>query len=627
MSQFRQLTEMEIAKLAVYGCSAVNWKSIKVAEDFSADFFQNVHFSGDIQLGTYHKLFDLPGGLQKHAGIFNVVLHNCSIGNDVYINTVKNYMANMRIDDEAYIENVDAIYTEGESSFGNGTQVAAMIESGGREVTIFDRMSAPLAYMQAFSRHDAELQAALAGQIGAYVHMKTSTTGRIGQGVRIINTGTLKNMCIGDFAQLEGVTRLENGTLESNQQAPVIIGAGVQCNDFIVQSGTSVTDAAMLTRCFVGQGCQIGKQFSAVDSVFFANCQGLHGEAISIFAGPYTVTHHKSTLMLTALYSFMNAGSGTNFSNHMYKLGPVHQGVTERGVKTSSGSYIMWPARIGAFTVVLGKHKGNPDISNLPFSYLMENDGESHLLPGINLHSAGTIRDVQKWPKRDLRKGFKIDPICFDFLSPYTISKALKGAEILRELQQNMDAAAAFVWYQNCKLKKAAIRKGIELYEMAADSFVAKVFAEQGFNSEENAGAGDWVDMVGLLAPKAEVDALCAKIVADNLFLDEVLDELQKMYRTYDSYCLGFANAVVRQKYGKTVAELNDEEKAIILEKGKKADAAFNDLILRDAKKEFSSVAKTGFGIDGDEEVRNADFAATRGTFDEHPFVVERKSN
>ena len=88
----------------------------------------------------------------------------------------------------------------------------------------------------------------------------------------------------------------------------------------------------------------------------------------------------------------------------MYKLGPVHQGVTERGVKTSSDSYIMWPARIGAFTVVLGRHKGNPDISDLPFSYLMENDGESTLLPGINLHSAGTIRDVQKWPKRDLRK-------------------------------------------------------------------------------------------------------------------------------------------------------------------------------------------------------------------------------
>jgi hypothetical protein len=79
MSQFRQLTEMEIAKLAVYGCSAVNWKSIKVAEDFSADFFQNVHFSGDIQLGTYHKLFDLPGGLQERVIFSPLIVLTLSI--------------------------------------------------------------------------------------------------------------------------------------------------------------------------------------------------------------------------------------------------------------------------------------------------------------------------------------------------------------------------------------------------------------------------------------------------------------------------------------------------------------------------------------------------------------------
>ena len=88
------------------------------------------------------------------------------------------------------------------------------------------------------------------------------------------------------------------------------------------------------------------------------------------------------------------------------------------------------------------------------------------------------------------------------------------------------------------------------------------------------------------------------------------------------------AKTIFRKLQGKRAgAKLTDEEKAAILEKGRKADAAFNDLILRDAKKEFSSVAKTGFGIDGDEEVRNADFAATRGTFDEHPFVVERQNN
>ena len=30
----------------------------------------------------------------------------------------------------------------------------------------------------------------------------------------------------------------------------------------------------------------------------------------------------------------------------MYKLGPIHQGILERGAKTSSDSYILWPSRI-----------------------------------------------------------------------------------------------------------------------------------------------------------------------------------------------------------------------------------------------------------------------------------------
>ena len=60
------------------------------------------------------------------------------------------------------------------------------------------------------------------------------------------------------------------------------------------------------------------KHYSAEHSVFFANSQGFNGEACSIFAGPYTVTHHKSTLLIAGMFSFMNAGSGSNQSNHMY---------------------------------------------------------------------------------------------------------------------------------------------------------------------------------------------------------------------------------------------------------------------------------------------------------------------
>ena len=73
----------------------------------------------------------------------------------------------------------------------------------------------------------------------------------------------------------------------------------------------------------------------------------------------------------------MNAGSGSNQSNHMYKLGPIHQGIVERGGKTTSNSYILWPAQIGAFSLIMGRHYNNADTSDMPFSYLIEDKNET----------------------------------------------------------------------------------------------------------------------------------------------------------------------------------------------------------------------------------------------------------
>ena len=54
---------------------------------------------------------------------------------------------------------------------------------------------------------------------------------------------------------------------------------------------------------------------------------------------------------------------------------------------------------------------------------------------GINLQSIGTIRDSQKWPKRDRRKDTNLlDSINFNLLSPYTIQKMINGRTILLEL-------------------------------------------------------------------------------------------------------------------------------------------------------------------------------------------------
>ena len=275
---------------------------------------------------------------------------------------------------------------------------------------INNKLSAHFAYIMALYRHRPELIKRMKELVKYYALKHSSDRGKIGKGVKISNTGNIKNVIIGDGATIEGAPHLVNGSINSCMEDPVYIGYGVSCEDFIISSGAHLDSGATISKCFVGQSTILGRGYSASDTLFFSNCHGENGEACSVFAGPYTVSHHKSSLLIAGMFSFMNAGSGSNQSNHMYKLGPIHQGILERGAKTTSDSYILWPARIGAFSLVMGRHVNNTDTTSLPFSYLIEKDNTTHLIPGVNLRSVGTIRDAQKWPKRDRRK----DPVKFD---------------------------------------------------------------------------------------------------------------------------------------------------------------------------------------------------------------------
>ena len=638
MSAYRQLTEKEIATLTVYGCTAESWEKVKVAEEFSASFVTNVHFSGEIELGTFNKVFELAGGLKKHSGLNNCCLHNCTVGNDVFIDKIDNYIANYKIDDNSYIENVNLILVDGVTAFGNGVKVPVMNEGGGREIPIFDWLSAPLAYILTLYRHRPKLIQNLQQLIDEYANSQKSNKGYIAKNVRIVNCGTIKNVKIGDYAVIEGASLLENGTVNSNQSAPVAIGSGVKCNDFILSSGVSVTDSTLISRCFIGQGCIMGKHYSALDSLFFSNCQGMHGEATAIFAGPYTVSHHKSTLLIAGMFSFLNAGSGSNQSNHMYKLGPIHQGICERGSKTTSDSYLLWPAKIGAFTLVMGRHYKHSDTSDLPFSYLIENATDSYLVPGVNLRSVGTIRDAQKWPKRDNRKDSrKLDPINFNLLSPYTIQKMIKGTEILRNIQQTSGETTSIYTYQNCNIKNSSLRKGIEFYNIAINKFLGNSLISRlkdntylsieeiraKLQPDTDKGFGEWIDLSGLIAPKNIIDTLLCEIEENKHNLDQIQQEFENMHKNYYKYEWTWALSKLLKYWDKKLTEVTYDDVFSMIELWKESVVKLDKLIYSDAKKEFDLNSKTGFGVDGNEEQKHQDFESVRGNFESNPFVLE----
>lgn len=636
--KYRQLTIEEQTQLVKQGCTATDWTKVEVVEGFMPEYVQNVVFSGEVRLGRFERVFVQPGGFEVHSGVYHARLHNVTIGDDCYIDRIHNYIANYEIGNDVFIENTNLIVVDGTTTFGNGVRVPVMNETGGREVPIYDNLSAHLAYILTLYRHERELIIELERLIADYVKKQQSEVGKIGNNVRIVNCGTIKNVRIGDCATLRGVSKLKNGSINSNCYAPVHIGSGVKCNDFILCSGVDITDSTLVSRCFVGQGTVMGKHYSALDSLFFSNCQGFHGEATAIFAGPYTVSHHKSSLLIAGMYSFLNAGSGSNQSNHMYKLGPIHQGMAERGSKTTSDSYILWPARIGAFTLVMGRHTKHSDTSELPFSYLIENATESYLVPGVNLRSVGTVRDAQKWPKRDNRKDLvKIDQINFNLLSPYTIQKMYRAVDLLRGIQQMAGANNEVYSYQNCRIKNSSLVRGVELYEMAitkflGNSLISRIGKEPIKTVKElqdrlvptyMIGKGEWFDLSGLIAPQSEIDSLVSDISNDRLSLSDIEQRFVDMHRNYYDYEWTWAYDKLLKYWNKSIDEVAIDDLVAVIEAWKKAVVALDKMLYNDAKKEFDLNSKTGFGVDGDESVKKRDFESVRGSFEENPFVKE----
>jgi hypothetical protein len=640
---FRNITPSETSILITNGCSCDDWTRVKVKEGFDPARCVNVIFSGDIRLGVFLEPFIDESGISIQSGILNARLHNCTIGSDVIINNIGDYIANYNIEDKVVIKNCGKIRTEGFSSFGNATSVNVMNETGGRAVKIWDRLSSHEAYIIALYRHRKEAVRIIEKMVDDYSLAQSSITGTIGHNSGIFNCSNIRNVKFGPFSHVEGAITLNEGSINSCEEDPVIIGPGVIMEHFIVCSGSKVTESTLIDKCFIGQGCVLAKHYSAENSLFFANCGGYHGEACSIFAGPYTVTHHKSTLLIAGIFSFMNAGSGSNQSNHMYKLGPIHQGIMERGSKTTSDSYLLWPARIGPYTLIMGRHYKNMDTSSLPFSYLIESNDESVLVPGINLRSVGTIRDAQKWPLRDMRKDhFRIDQVNFNLLSPYTILKMFEGRELLKKLKSESPPGTSAYYYDNMKITGSSLDRGIGLYQTGINKFLGNSLIKrlEGCELKTNLelqhrlapdmsdGKGEWIDLAGLIAPEKEVSRLLDDVEAGMIAsVEELAQSFVFLHNSYYKWEWTWACQKIEEEYGIPVGNLTAGDVIGIVEKWEKSVIDLDNLLYEDARKEFALSSMTGFGIDGGAEVKKLDFDEVRGEFESNSVVAAIKEH
>ena len=641
-SNFRPLSDDEVRQLIHQGCSSEQWATVYVSEGFRTDRVHYSRFSGTVYLGLNNSTLRDHAGVEVPSGIYRSTIIDCTIGDNARIASVGIHLAFYDIGENVRIENIGTMEVSPHARFGNGVKVDVLNEGGGREVILFSDLDAQFAHMMCLHRYRSKLIEALSAIADKAAASVVSDRGNVGKGACIISTIKISDVNIGEYATVDGAAKLVNGTILSTSECPTTVGAGVQAEDFIIGEASIVDGGAIISKTFIGQGCRIGKQFSAEGSLFFANCEGFHGEACSIFAGPYTVTHHKSTLLIAGLYSFYNAGSGTNQSNHMYKLGPIHEGKLERGSKTGSFSYLMWPCRVGPFSVVLGKHTRTFDTSDFPFSHIEAMpDGRCMMIPGFNLNTVGTVRDEAKWPSRDRRKGVnKRDRICFDVFNPLTVGRMLTGSARLKQLQTETPRTVDTVTLSGAEIKRVLLRRGQRYYHAGIHMYLLEKLItqiERAINdntpiasvlptASDAVFCEDWIDLGGHLMPRYRLENLHTKIergeIADLAGIQEELDTILGFYQKDEWAWIQWA---FEQVYGEVLDTAGLAEIVQYAEEWVNIRTKFIQAILLDASKEFDANTRTGFGQDGTTDDIDTDFQAVRGSFDDNPFVQQMR--
>lgn len=594
MNDYRSLTSEEIEVLKSNDCWAEDWTSINVSEDFKPNYMHRVMLYGEVNIGAFNKNVEVSQGFVKHSGINNATLRNVTIGDDCLIENVGNFINNYTIGDDCYISNISTMETTEGATFGEGNLVSVLNEVGEGNVILFSDLNSQLAAFMVKHFSDKELKENIRQLIKTDIENKAPERGQIGSNVKIVNTKEITNCVINDLCEVNGASRLSDCTLLGSVHGNVYIGTGVIIENSIIAEGSSVINSVKIQDCFVGEACQLSNGFTASASVFFANSYMSNGEACAAFCGPFTASHHKSSLLIGGMFSFYNAGSATNFSNHAYKMGPMHWGILERGSKTASGAYLLMPATLGSFSVCFGKLMHHPNTRNLPFAYLIADGDKMFLIPGRNITTVGLYRDIKKWPKRDLRAQENRKSIVnFDWLSPFSVGEILKGKKILESLREVTGDNVSQYLYHEYIIPATSLHKGIKYYDIALRIYMGAVLKRVLKRDPSitppttEIGTSDWDDLSGLLLPVSEEERIISDLKDGTIeTIQELISRFEEIDANYREYQWAWTYKMICDYYH--ISEITLEDANRIHEDYIKARRSWIAEIKKDAEKEYA---------------------------------------
>ncbi|WP_287073857.1 DUF4954 family protein [Prevotella sp. LMAG:51] len=617
----RTLTPSEIKRLEENRCHAEDWQKITVGENFSADRLYDVQFIGECSIGSNSDTVTTDMGYELPTGIRHARIINSTIGDNTLVENVSAFICNADIGDNCIVNNVSVIQTTEGTTFGQGNTISVMNEAGEGNVVLYSGLTSQIAALtvlppclgEQYDDADATIEArrqakdAVRRMVMEEVMSRMPKRTLIEDNVHITDTIEITNSWITQWTEVRGAQRISETTLWSRRDNSVFVGAGAIIDGCIVTLGSSVSNNAIAKNCFIGENSTLTDGFSATDSLFFANSYMANGEACAAFCGPFSVSHHKSTLLIGGMYSFYNAGSGTNFSNHAYKMGPIHYGIMERGAKTASGAHILWPAHIGAFTMCMGKIATHPDTSSLPFSYIIGDGTDTYIVPARNIATVGTYRDTAKWPRRDMRpQGSRRSMVDTEWLNPSTMTKVVEAKVTLEALRDQKGAREVYQTADGSLIKRSALEKGISLYTLAIKLYLNRHLksadeeadyntsfddtpASQTFGRPLSRGASLFADLGGMQISNASVMRIVDAITSGNI--DTTEDLMAEICRYYDG---GSLDTDIDRKLALRIADaiygwnsMDADDRRRLIGSCHEARREWYDMVRRDAEREY----------------------------------------
>ena len=261
----------------------------------------------------------------------------------------------------------------------------------------------------------------------------------------------------------------------------------------------------------------------------------------------------------------------------------------------------------GPYTVVLGRHTRHHDTQDMPYSYLVEEDGYTLLMPALSLKSYGTIRDIEKWKSRD-KRCLKRDNICFEEFNPFVTGKMMRGVDALTRLQER-DPEAKTYSYNRTTIRASMIPRSLKLYNSAIAASLGAMLRAGDYTAEEYDHT-EWIDIAGQYLPLGTTEALLRRIAQGELALDAITEELNALHKRYDNMAAAYAFDVLSSLMGYAPSK----------EEGEDMIAAAENILKRmrqeteaDRERDAGLYMMVGYGYDfRDEGEQVADFLNTR---------------